>query len=175
MFRKIALLASAVTLSSLTAVTSQAQTTGTQVFTVTVPQSISIVAPSAVNLIHDLTDNPQAFPVQTWLVRGNTSAGVSVALSTSTPFTHVTNVNAKRDVKLDLSVGATQGTGAWTVGIPTDTSNFVANDNEARVTVSSNGVGRANLNLTVSFLTGEFGTFAEGDYVTTVTGTVAAN
>jgi hypothetical protein len=154
--------------------TLHAQTTGTQNFTVSVPSSISITAPTAASITHDQTDNPQAFPAQTWLVKGNNLAGVNVTFETGSAFVHATDNSFKRNAKLDLAVGTTQGPATWTVGTATDTTNYASNDGVAQVTASSNGVGRANLNLTVSFLTEEFGTFAAGNYVTTVTGTVAA-
>ena len=40
---------------------------------------------------------------------------------------------------------------------------------------ASNGVGRASFNLNVKFITDGFGSFAAGDYETTVTGTVTEN
>ena len=151
------------------------QTTGSQTFKVVVPQSISIVAPSETSLTHDQTDSPQVFPVQTWLVKGNVSAGVNVKFIAAQPFTHTTDAASKRDVKLDLSVGAKQGPATWTVDVASDMTNHEASDQDAQVVASSNGVGRANLNLAVSFIGGEFGVFAAGDYVTTVVGTIAAN
>ncbi len=152
-----------------------AATSGTQTFTVNVPTSVSIVAPAAASLTHDQTDNLQAFAPQAWVVKGNAVAGVNVSFSTATPFTHATNNTFKRDAKLELAVGTTLGPGAWTVGVPSDQSAYASGDNVALVSASSNGVGRANLNLTVKFVTEEFGVFAAGDYSTTVTGTVAAN
>jgi len=151
------------------------QTTGSQTFTVVVPQSISIVAPPPAILTHDQTDNPQVFPVQTWVVKGNLAGGVNVKFTAAQPFTHTTLPDSKRDVRLDLSVGAKQGAANWTVNVPSDVSNHLASDPSAEVTASSNGIGRANLNLAVSFIGGEFGLFAAGDYVTTVVGTIAAN
>jgi hypothetical protein len=151
------------------------QTTGSQTFTVVVPQSISIVAPAAATLTHDQTDNPQVFPLQTWVVKGNLAGGVNVKFTTAQPFIHTTDPSSKRDVKLDLVVGTKQGAANWTVTVPSDMSNHMASDPTAEVAASSNGIGRANLNLAVSFIGGEFGLFAAGDYVTTVVGTVAAN
>lgn len=152
-----------------------AATTGNQTFTVNVPTSVSITAPTAASINHDETDNLQAFPPQSWVVKGNAVNGVNVAFSTAQPFTHSSLSTEKRDAKLDLAVGTTSGPAVWTVGVGTDASNYASNDNVAQVTASSNGVGRANLNLTVSFLTGVYGEFAAGAYSTTVTGTVAAN
>jgi hypothetical protein len=156
-------------------VSAYAQTTGNQTFTVNVPTSVSIVAPSAASINHDETDNNNAFPAQTWIVKGNAINGVNVSFATATPFTHATLPSMKRDTKLDLAVGTTVGPALWTVTTPTDTSNYLSGDNNALVAATSNGVGRANMQLTVSFVTGAFGEFAAGAYTTTVTGTVAAN
>jgi len=150
-----------------------AQTTASQTFTVIVPTSVSITAPAAASLTHDQSDNPQAFPAQTWVVRGNSTTGMNVSFA-SDSFTHATINTMKRNSRLNLAVGTTQGPASWTVGVPTSTSNFTASL-PATVTASSTGVGRANLNLIVTFVTEEFGAFASGNYIATVVGTVAAN
>ncbi len=160
---------------SFAQVSANAQTTGTQTFTVNVPTAVSIVAPAAASINHDQSDNNNAFPAQTWIVKGNAVNGVNVSFATANPFTHATDNTMKRDAKLDLAVGTTAGPAGWTVTTPSDTSNFGSGDNVATVAATSNGVGRANMLLTVSFVTGSFGEFAAGAYSTTVTGTVAAN
>lgn len=148
--------------------------TGNQGFKVVVQPSLSITAPAAISLTHDQTDNPQAFPDQAWVVRGNVRNGVTVTFATAAPFVHSEDNTFKRNAKLDLAVDSTQGPATWQVDTATDTTNFAANDNVAQVAASSNGVGRANLNLKVTFVTEDFSLFAAGDYVTTVTGTIAA-
>ncbi len=155
--------------------TASAATTASQGFTVVVPQNITITAPPAVSLTHDQTDSPQAFPPQSWTVKGNSNAGVNVVFATSDAFTHVTNPTFKRNAKLGLALGAVQGPATWSVGVAEDTTDFASNDGVAQVTASSSGVGRASFNLSVTFITEEFGIFAAGDYTTTVVGTVAAN
>ncbi len=139
------------------------------------PQSISISAPTTASLTHNQTSDNQAFPAQTWTVRGNTLAGVTVQFGTSTPFVHATNSDFKRDAKLDLALGTVQGPAVWTVTTASDTTNYGGNDNAAQVAAASNGVGRANFNLTVTFLTADYDSLAAGNYGLTVTGTVAAN
>lgn len=148
--------------------------TGNQGFTVVVPQSLSITAPTGVTLTHDQSNNPQAFPEQAWIVRGNVRNGVTVTFATATPFVHTEDNNFKRNAKLELAVGTKQGPADWNVDTASDTTDFAANDNIAQVAASSNGVGRANLNLKVTFVTEDFSLFAAGNYVTTVTGTIAA-
>ena len=173
MFKKIVLsLFAATVIAGFASNSCMAQST--QSFKVVVPQSLSIVAPAAVTLTHNETDNPQAFPAQSWVVKGNVLAGVNVSFATATPFVHSTDNTYKRNAKLDLALGTVQGPATWTVGTATDTTDYVANDGIAQVTASSNGVGRANFNLTVSFITEQYGVFAAGDYLTTVTGTIAA-
>lgn len=153
----------------------QAPVTASQKYTVNVPTVISITAPSDVSLTHDQSDNNQIFPTQSWLVKGNTLAGVSVTFATNQAFTHTTNANYKRNAKLDLSLGATSGPAIWSITTPSDTTNYAVNDGVAQVAASSNGVGRAGFNLSVTFITDQFGSFAAGSYETTVTGTVSAN
>lgn len=157
------------------ATTASANNSASQGFTVVVPQSISITAPAAVSLTHDQTDNPQAFPAQPWVVRGNSRAGVNVSFATATPFTHAADSTFKRDAKLNLALGTVQGPATWTVDVNNDQTDYINNDNAALVSASSDGVGRATFNLSVTFVTEEFGVFAAGDYLTTVVGTVTAN
>ena len=152
-----------------------AQSSGSQSFTVTVPQSISITAPAAAVITHDETDAAQNFQPQNWVVRGNARNGVNVTFSTAQPFVHVDNSTFKRDAKLMLALGSSQGPATWTVeGTGTDTTNFSTGDGVATVGASSNGVGRSTMLLSVSFLTENFGEVVAGNYVTTVTGTIAA-
>lgn len=177
LFRSAKLGQCAFTMSVLGALVSQlqAETTATQSFSVTVPQSINLTSPSNISLIHDESNNPQAFPVQTWNVRGNAAAGVHVTFATATPFIHAADATFKRDAQLELKIGATHGPADWTVGTGKSNTDYATGSEVAQVTASSNGVGKADLLLTISFLTGEFGQFASGNYITTITGTVAAN
>lgn len=152
-----------------------AATTASQKYTVTVPTNISITAPADVSITHDETDSDQPFPAQQWTVKGNVLAGVSVSFTTGSAFTHTTDPSFKRDAKLDLSVASNNGPGTWTVTQATDQTDYSSSDELATVQAGSDGVGRATFDLAVSFITEEFGTFAAGDYDTTVTGTVTAN
>lgn len=164
---------SSVALTLLLGTTAWAQSS--QVYKVIVPESVGIAAPGAVQLTHDQSNNPQVFQDQTWSVRGNSTKGVNVVFKVDTPFVHSTNNAWKVDAKLDLSVGTTQGSASWQVTKATDQTNIAGNDLDAAVTATSNGVGRANMILKVSFLSPEWGTYAAGEYVTTVVGTVALN
>ncbi len=157
--------------------TSYAQTSATasQTFTVRVPANVSITAPSNVLINHDTTDTNQVFPNQSWSVKGNVQNGVSVSFATNHAFVHTTDSSFKRNAKLDLAVASSTGPATWTVTKATDTTDYATSANVASVTASSNGVGKASFNLGVTFITDVFGTFAAGDYATTVTGTVTAN
>lgn len=153
----------------------KAQQTASQTYTVTVPTSIQISAPADATATHDESDNDLAFSPAAWTVSGNASAGVGVSFATATAFVHTVDSSFKRDAQLDLAVGTTEGPASWSVSTASDVTDY-ANSNEiATVTASSDGVGLANFDLTVTFITDTFGTFAAGDYSTTVTGTVTAN
>lgn len=155
---------------------SQAADNDTQGFRVLVPTSISISAPaSSPTITHDLSDNNQNFPVQTWTVKGNVASGVNVAFSTNSAFINTTDNTSRRNVRLGLAVNGAQGPGAWTVVQATDTTNYLASDEIAQVTATSDGAGSANFDLSVSFVTEDFDLFTAGQYEVTVQGTVAAN
>ncbi|TWU60455.1 hypothetical protein Poly51_07310 [Rubripirellula tenax] len=151
------------------------QTTATQKFTVTVPGAISIVAPAAAAITHDESELDQIFPLQQWVVKGNSLAGVTASFSTTQAFRHTLDNTARRNAKLALAINSSVGSAAWTVSQATDTTDYASNDGVATVQCSSNGFGRANMDLEVSFITDGFGSFPAGDYETTVTGTVTAN
>ena len=164
----------AVSLFFLSATAAQAQN-ASQAFRVAVPSSLAIVAPVGQQLTHDQTDNNQAFSKQRWTVKGNVSNGVVVTFVSATPFVHETNGTMRRDALLGLELAGKTGPADWTVTKAADATNISGNDNDASVAASSNGVGRANFDLSVTFVTGEFGTFAAGNYNLTVVGTVSAN
>tara|TARA_R110002049_G_scaffold285698_4_gene467081 strand:+ start:246570 stop:247094 length:525 start_codon:yes stop_codon:yes gene_type:complete len=158
-----------------TSSTAMAQTTASQKFTVTVPSAIAIIAPANVSIIHDESENDQPFQAQQWVVKGNSLAGVAASFSTNQAFTHTTDPTSKRNAQLGVAINSSVGAAAWTVTQPTDTTDYANNDGVATVAISSNGFGRANVDITVAFITDGFGSFASGEYDTTVTGTVTAN
>ena len=149
--------------------------TANQKFTVVVPTSISITAPTDVSITHDESDNDQAFPAQQWVVKGNTLAGVNVSFSTNQSFTHTTDNSFKRDAQLGLSLGSSSGPANWNIGTASDATDYANSDEVATVSATSDGVGSANFDLAVTFVTDVFGSFAAGNYETTVTGTVSSN
>ncbi|XZE53279.1 hypothetical protein SH139x_005014 [Planctomycetaceae bacterium SH139] len=152
-----------------------AQTTDTQKFRVVVPANISISPPAEVEITHDESESDQPFPQQQWLVKGNVLSGLSVSFATVTPFTHTTAPDFKRDARLNLAVAASLGPANWTVDQATDQTDYQASNLDAVVLASSDGVGRATFDLGVEFITDGFGSFAAGNYETTIVGTVTAN
>lgn len=161
--------------SSASIASAQTTATATQKFKVIVPANISITAPANVVITHDQTDNDQAFPPQQWTVRGNTLAGVAVSFSTQSPFVHTTDPTFKRDAQLSLGVGPTTGPATWNITTASDATNYLNADDTATVTASSSGIGKAVFQVNMKFLTNGFGTFAAGDYESTVVGTVTSN
>ncbi|MCA9261659.1 MAG: hypothetical protein KDA61_20720 [Planctomycetales bacterium] len=161
-------------LTLLMAATANAQS-DTQTFTMTVPSTIAITAPSAATATHDESDNDVAFSTQQWTVTGNAAAGVTVSFSTATAFINTIDSGYKRDVQLGVAVGTTEGPATWSVDTASDTTDYGGADEVATVAVSSDGVGNAAIDLTVTFKTVNYGTFLAGDYATTVTGTVTSN
>lgn len=151
-----------------------AQSNAQQSYRVEVPTSAAILTPTdQVQLVHDETNADQVFAPQLWTVKANSPQGVSVTFSTATPFNHA-NQPFQRDVGLAIAIGTVTGPATWNVESADSQSNYAQGLNSASVAASSNGIGRAQLALTVRFVTDSFGTFATGDYNTTVVGTVAA-
>lgn len=160
----------------LTAASVQAQS-DSQKFTVTVPTTITITAPTDAVATHDETENNQTIDAA-WTVVANDPDGVSISFSTDQAFTNTSDSDYKRDVKLDIALGSgNTGPAAWTFPTATDQTDYDAGtpDEIATVQAVSDDVGTATLDLTISFITDGYGTFAAGDYETTVTGTVTAN
>jgi hypothetical protein len=152
-----------------------AQISGSQQLVVSVQEIVSITAPASASIDHDLTGNPQVFSPQDWLVRGNTARGVTVTFQTNGPFVNTANRNFRRDARLGLAFAGASGPAAWNVTIPADQSNFNTGKNTATVSARSNNPGSATMKLTVTFITGDASSLLAGNYVTTVTGTIAAN
>ena len=164
-----------------------AQTTDTQKFTVTVPSTLSITAPSDRSQPHDTTNNNQVFSPGTnlanhWAVSCNSNAGATVALTTVTPFT---NGIHKQDARLDLAVSSSDNTSGssptaiWTVVQPSDQTNYIAGTpagDDATVIAQSTRPGKATLGLTVTFvMDNAYSTLSQGSYVIDVVGTITAN
>jgi hypothetical protein len=161
--------------ASTAASTAFAQTSGSQNFKITVPPNISITAPSNVTITHDQTENDQTFPAQQWAVKGNTLAGVNVTFATNDVFIHATDTSFKRNAQIGLAFKSKTGPATWSVTKASDVTDYAANDGVASVQATSNGVGRGIFDVTMKFVTDGFGSFAAGDYTSTVVGTVSSN
>ncbi len=148
-----------------------------QRFQVSVPTRLSIAAPTndQIRGYPGLGTANVTFATQTWRAKTNSRRGATVILETATAFRHVTNPTSKRNARLDLSVSRTFGPGVWTVNTATATTNYSAGNEQARVQMSTAGVGEVNLFLTVTFITGAPGSLQSGDYTTTVVGTISEN
>jgi hypothetical protein len=174
--RRIVLLAALVLAARPTPGFGQQTASDSQRYRVQVPFRLIVISGSPdVSIIHDQTDNDQVFPPQPWFVRGTWPFGVTVTLATTQAFTHTTATTLKRDARLDLRIVNTQGFGRWRVNVPTDRTNYAAGDERAVVQASSNFFGRAELALTVTFLTVQYADLAAGNYELTVVGTATAN
>ena len=148
----------------------------TQLFRVTVPARVSIVAPAVTpNRVYFLGNANLAFPRQNWIVRGNVANGTTVTLQTLTSFHHNSNATMRRDGRLSVRVNSQSGIGTWTVTRASDTTDYLAGDEDAMVQVVSDKSGEAELGLGVTFLTGIGADLEEGDYALTVVGTITAN
>lgn len=154
---------------------SQGLEDSSQSYLVKTPSRISIVAPAKVVVTHDESNNDQDFPAQKWKVAGNVLEGVNVTFTTRRAFRNNADHTLKQDAKIALSVNSNTGPATWTVTQATDQTDHANDDERATVQASSNGVGAADFDLTVTFITGEFDTIASGNYTTKIVGTVSAN
>lgn len=162
--------------SFLLASSAQAQVSDTQGFTVNVPSRLTITAPSAsVSELHDGTTADHAFTTQQWAVKANARNGATVVFSTDQAFTHEEHSDIKRDAKLDLSIASASGPANWTLAVASDQTDHAASDEVATVQAGSTRPGQADFDLTVTFVTDDLETLAEGDYDLTITGTLTAN
>jgi len=160
----------------LMATSAHAQVNDNQGFSITVPSRLSITAPSAsVSETHGGTAADHAFTTQQWAVKANARNGATVVFSTDQAFTHEEQSDIKRDAKLDLSIASSSGPASWTLAVASDQTDHAASDEVATVQAGSTRPGKAAFDLTVTFLTGDIETLAEGDYDLTITGTLTAN
>lgn len=156
--------------------------TDTQVFTVEVPVTIDVTAPSAPSPATKLADdNDVVFSNQQWTVVANDIDGSSITFE-ATPFLSTQGGStANRDTKLDLTIVSQAGysgqTTLWAVTTASDTTDYlgVGVNDKATVAAASTDAANAVFALDVTFISGVHGTFASGTYTTTVTGTIAAN
>jgi hypothetical protein len=153
-----------------------AQVNDTQGFKVKVPSRLTIEAPTAsVSEDHDGTTSNHTFVPQQWAVKANAKNGATVVFSTDQAFTHEEHSDIKRDAKLDLAIASSSGPTSWTLAVASDQTNHAASDEVATVQAGSTRPGKADFDLTVTFITDDIETLAEGAYDLTITGTLTAN
>lgn len=190
MTRKLLLVAAVLSIASLSGQSAfaQSQTNGadtplTQTFRINVPKNITITCPDLlVEHVHDGNDTDQVFPVtQSWEVKGNAQAGVTVTFDLDGPFIKgAGNLDhLRRDASLQITPAGTLGPATWTSPTSTLTTDIATAKMSDSYTASSNGVGRAVFDLDMTFVNdlsgGGFGTYEDGVYNTTVTGEVTEN
>ncbi len=155
-----------------------AQTAASLEFCTTVQASLGLLCPNGpIYLIHDGTAGVKPFAPQTFNVLCNDADGATVVFKTLTGFVHNVLPVSTRDVHLALAIRSSDAAANWTVDTPSDQSDIslVVPDLTAQVEASSSGPGNAELELTVSFDSGNAGTLIPGTYCTTVYGTITAN
>jgi hypothetical protein len=138
--------------------------------------SLTITAPVAsVKLSHSGSDGDLTFADQRWDVKANANNGATVIFSTERAFTHTADSSFQRDASLRLSLASSSGPAKWKLVVASDQTHYAARDGVAAVQAVSDRNGRAEFDLTVTFVTDAYDTLAEGDYALTVTGTLTGN
>lgn len=143
-----------------------------QVFSVSVPVESSVRPPPDVTVLHDLTDNQQQFPPQTWNVGSNSQTGVVVDFSVDSAFTHNVNRDSKSNATLSVGVASSTGPSNWFVTKAADQTDVASGDESASVRVESDNVGSAEINLNVGFDESDQFEALPGTYRTTVVATL---
>ncbi len=158
------------------AVQAQLQTaTDSQRFVVAVPGNVQIIAPPDILVVHNGGNADEVFPPQLWEVRGNVVNGVTTNFEVMQPFVHSIDPTLMRDARLDIVISSTLGPANWIVSTASDVTDYQNGDNDALVQITSDFVGWAFVDLTVTFRTVAFAQLMAGSYETTVIGTVTEN
>ncbi len=144
-----------------------------QKFTVNVPEGVGVTSPPQSNVNLTLTAGSDAFPEQIWNIRSNSEAGVVVEFAASGAFTHETLAGVKVDAGLDVSIPSTSGSAAWQVTQASDRSSYASGDERAVVQLVSDGVGTAQVGLTMRFVQSSLDVIPVGEYSATVICTVS--
>ena len=147
----------------------------TEIFEVTVLNSISLIAPPAAAIVHDNSDNNQVFPVQNWIAHTSGLTGATVTLEAQGPFVNALDSNFQRDIRMDLAITSTDPLANWVVTSASDQTDYSGNVQTATVAAQSSGAGLGQLGLTVTFVETDYSSLAAGAYLTTVAGTITSN
>jgi len=175
MSRKIMLvIATAVMLSASLSV--EAETKARQGFRVSVPSRMSISAPPVAAQATLQPDQAQVEIVpQPWSITANSRSGATVQFATEQSFHSLSDDSIRRDADLKVSIISQSSSAAWTVTQAQATTAHQIGQEAATVQVRSVRPGSAVLGLTVTFLQGDAVSTPQGDYMTTVVGTISAN
>ena len=146
-----------------------------QIFEVTVLNTISLIAPPVAAIVHDTSDNDQVFPVQNWIAHTSGLTGASVTLEATGPFVNVLDDDFRRDIRMNLAITSSDELASWEVTNPTDQTGYASGDQTATVAARSSGAGLGVLGLTVTFVETDYSSLAAGGYTTTVEGTITSN
>jgi spore coat protein U-like protein len=144
-----------------------------QKFTVNVAEGIAVTTPPQPEINIELTPGFDAFPVQLWNVRSNSVAGAVVEFATSGAFAHETMTGVKVDAGLDVAISSSTGPSNWLVTQGSDNSSYATGDESAVVQIVADGVGTAQVGLTMRFVQSSLEVIPVGEYSSTVTCTVA--
>lgn len=175
MKRLLMLAAVGAVLCSTQSAFAQLTSSDTQRFVVAVPRNVLITAPADILIVHDESDSDQVFPPQQWYVRGNVVTGVTTTFDVSQPFIHAIDPTFQRDAQIDIAIASTLGPALWNVDVASDVTDYQNGVNTAQTQISSNFVGHAYVDVTVTFRTVAFAQILAGDYDTFVVGTVTEN
>lgn len=147
-----------------------------ETFTVTVDDVTMIVSspPDQAAAAPFDSDADVVFVGVTWEAMSTHPDGATLTLAVDEAFT---NATFKRDCELDLSLNAAAPTPGsnWSVTVANDVTDYANGDEDAEVVAASDNPGRVFVDLVVTFKTVEYDLLSAGDYVTQVTGTIAAN
>ena len=124
---------------------------------------------------HPMTAGNVSFNNQLWSARTSSATGSTVTFSSDHAFHNQSDVNYKRDARLQLTRIVGTSSSGWQFDTVTDTTNYAAADETATVQVSCRRPGNATIWLNVSFLTGNLATLKGGQYQMTVVGTISEN
>ncbi len=146
---------------------------GQQKFTLSVAEGIGVTSPPQSDVNLELVPGSDAFPEQIWNVRSSSEAGVVVEFAIGGAFAHETLAGVKVDAGLDINVPSTTGSATWQVTQSSDSSSYASGDESAVVQVVSDGVGTAQVGLTMRFVRSSLEVIPVGEYSTIVTCTIS--
>jgi len=124
-------------------------------------------------IAHNERPVPQVFTATRWEVTSGSTPGAMVTLSCG-PFENKNEPGNFVDGQLGLRLRSSQGHADWAVSVAADRTNVSGGNKVANVVAISRDRGSGSLELTVSFLGADVVELVEGDYSTTVTGTITA-